>query len=114
MTVYYDKLSKDDHLGYNNSNTAVNNKEDTTMADMKDMKLNDEALDRVVGGAGDSSSTTLNKYEPATYVMYKGKKCMVMGCVIDTFGNEKWLYRLQAEGSANIFENVPERELSPA
>ena len=84
------------------------------MADMKDMKLNDEALDRVVGGAGDSSSNPLNKYEPATYVMYKGKKCMVMGCVIDTFGNEKWLYRLQAEGSANIFENVPERELSPA
>ena len=85
------------------------------MTDMKDMKLNDEALGNVVGGAEDGGSHPLNKYEPATFVMYQGKRCMVMGCVIDTFGNENWLYRLQLEGSPNtIFESIPERELSPA
>ena len=35
LSIYEDSLSKDVYLGYNNNNTAVNNKEDTTMENNK-------------------------------------------------------------------------------
>ena len=80
-----------------------------------ELKLED--LDGIAGGVGvsEDSDTPMNKYDPGSIVMYQGERCKVWSCIVDTFGNENWLYRIKLVAAPHTeYNNVPERELSPA